>query len=69
MINPANSPPLSHLLQVEHVGGDVIAPLIVTLGTLLLDLPVPGSMTAMIDRVMDIFITDWVPPGICLLMT
>ena len=38
---PANSPPLSHLLQVEHVGGDVIAPLIVTLGTLLLDLPVP----------------------------
>ena len=32
---------LSDLLEVEHAGGDVIAPLIVTLGTLLLDLPVP----------------------------
>ena len=31
----------SHLLEVEHVGGDVIAPLVVTLGTLFLDLPVP----------------------------
>ena len=41
MLSTLHSLSLSHLLEVEHVGGDVIAPLIVTLGTLFLDLPVP----------------------------
>ena len=32
-----------HLSQIEHGGGDVIAPLVLTLRTLLLDLPVSGQ--------------------------
>ena len=50
---------LSHLLEVEHVGGDVIAPLIVTLGTLLLDLPVPARYDS--DELADL-------SSICLIM-
>ena len=31
----------AHLAKVEHVGGDVVGPLVLALGALLLHLPIP----------------------------